>query len=158
MRTTINSGVSLKIDAAARSIEHHLAVLASTGGSMSEGLRREMGEYMLGQVQDRFDEQRLVDGSAMHQSAAALARDGKTLIDKHHLYDSYVYNVLPGGVEIGSNSVYARIQHFGGEAGPAAHRIEIQANPVLGLNAADEDHLGLLVFAELRRLQPGGAA
>lgn len=158
MSTTINSGLSLRIDEATRSIEHHLAVLASTGGSMSEGLRREIGEYMLGQVQDRLDEQRLVDGSAMPQSAAAIARDGKTLIDRRHLYDSYSYNVLPGGVEIGSNSVYARIHHFGGEAGRAGHRIHIEARPVLGPNAADEEHLGKLVFAELHRLQPGGAA
>lgn len=156
--TTVNSGVSLQIDAAARTIERHLAVLAATGSSLSEGLRREIGEYMLGQVQDRFDEQRLFDGSAMPQSAAALARDGKTLIDRHHLYDLYTYNVLPSGVEIGSNSAYARIQHFGGEAGRRGHRVHIEGRPVLGANKADQDHIGALIFAELDRLVPGGAA
>ncbi len=154
--TSINSGVSLEIDAAARAIERHLAVLAATGGSLSEGLRREIGEYMLGQVQDRFDEQRLFDGSPMPQSAAAIERDGKTLIDRHHLYDSYVYNVLPSGVEIGSNSAYARIHHFGGEAG-RGHAIRIEARPVLGMNKADQDYVGKLVFDELERLVPGGA-
>lgn len=154
--TTINAGVTLQVDAAARTIERHLAMLSATGASLSEGLRREMGEYVLGQVHDRFDEQQLVDGSAMPQSKSAIARDGKTLIERHHLYDSYVYNVLPSGVEIGSNSVYARIHHFGGKAG-RKHSIEIVARPVLGLNTADEVHLGALVFEELERLTPGGA-
>lgn len=157
MSTTINTGVSLQIDQASRALEHHLAVLAATGGSMSEGLRRDMGEYLLGQVQDRLDEQRLVDGSPMPQSAAAIERDGKTLIDHHHLYDSYGYNVLPSGVEIGSSSVYARIHHFGGQAG-RGRAITIDARPVLGVDKADEDFLGKLVFAELRRLQHGGVA
>lgn len=156
MSTTINTGVTLQVDAAARTIERHLALLAATGGSLSEGLRREMGEYLLAQVQDRFDDQVLVDGSAMPQSKAAIARDGKTLIERHHLYDSYVYNVLPSGVEIGSNSAYARIHHFGGKAG-RKHGIEIVARPVLGVNSADEAHLGALVFEELERLTPGGA-
>lgn len=154
MSTTINTGVSLTFDQGARSLERHLALMAATGGAMSEGLRREMGEYLLGQVQDRFDEQRLVDGSPMPQSAAAIDRDGKTLIERHHLYDSYTYNVLPGGVEIGSSSTYARIHHFGGMAG-RGRSIHIVARPVLGVNQADEDVLGSLVFAELRRLQGG---
>lgn len=153
--TTINSGVTLQVDAAARTIERHLALLAATGGALSEGLRREMGEYMLGQVQDRFDDQVLVDGSAMPQSKSAIERDGKTLIERHYLYDSYTYNVLPAGVEIGSNSVYARIHHFGGQAG-RGHAIKIEARPVLGVNAADQAYLGTLVFEELERLAPGG--
>lgn len=155
--STINTGVSLQVDQGARALERHLALLAATGGSLSEGLRREMGEYLLGQVQDRLDDQRLVDGSAMPQSAAAIERDGKTLIDRHHLHDSYVYNVLPGGVEVGSNSAYARIHHFGGQAG-RGHAVRIEARPVLGTNQADEDVLGQLVMEELQRLVPGGVA
>lgn len=154
MSTTINTGVSLQIDQASRSIERHLALMAATGGSMSEGLRRDMGEYLLGEVQDRLDEQRLVDGGPMPQSAAAIERDGKTLIDRHRLYDSYTYNVLLGGVEIGSSSVYARIHHFGGMAGRGL-AVQVEARPVLGVNQADEEVLGSLVFAELRRLQGG---
>jgi phage virion morphogenesis protein len=158
MATQINSGVSLQIDAAARTIERHLAVLAATGGALSTGLRAEIGKYLLGQVQDHFDEQQLFDGSAMPQSAAAIERSGKTLIDRHHLYDSYVYNVLPSGVEVGSNSAYARIHHFGGEAGRVGHRVRIEARPVLGTTGADQDHIGSLIFAELERLTPRGMA
>lgn len=156
--TTVNTGVSLRIDEVARTIERHLALLAATGESLSPGLRQDIGEYMLGQVQDRLDGQRLVDGSPMPQSASAIERSGKTLIDRHHLYDSYVYNVLPSGIEIGSSSAYARIHHFGGEAGRQGHRIHIEARPVLGTTQADEDFIGQLIFAELERLQPGGAA
>jgi phage virion morphogenesis protein len=158
MATQINSGVSLQIDAAARTIERHLAVLAATGGSLSPGLRAEIGEYLLGQVQDRFDEQKLVDGSAMPQSAAAIERSGKTLIDGYDLEKSYTYNVLPSGVEVGSGKVYARIHHFGGEAGRRGHRVHIEARPVLGTTAADQDHIGALIFAELERFTPRGMA
>jgi phage virion morphogenesis protein len=154
--TTINSGVSLQIDEAARSIERHLALLAGSGPGMSADLRQDIGEYFLGQVQDRLDSQQLVDGSPMPQSQAAIDRDGKTLIDRHHLYDSYTYNVLPSGVEVGSNLAYARIHHFGGEAGRRGHRIHIEARPVLGMNEHDEEVVGQMILGELARLTPGG--
>ncbi|WP_254304700.1 hypothetical protein [Burkholderia pseudomallei] len=66
--------------------------LAAIGGATFVRAREDIGEYMLGQIQDRFDQQLLWDGSPMPQSAAALARDGQTLIDSHNLYDSYVYS------------------------------------------------------------------
>jgi phage gpG-like protein len=155
--TTINSGVSLRFERDARALEHHLAVMAGSGPSLSPELHADIGEYMLGLVQDHFDDQTIVGGAPMPQSAAAIERAGKTLIDKHHLYDSYVYQVLPAGVEVGSNSVYARIFHFGGQAG-RNHAIEIEARPVLGMDDQEEAHVGELILEELRRMQPGGLA
>jgi phage gpG-like protein len=157
--TTINGGVSLRWEHDARALERHLALMAASGPGMSPGLRDDIGEYMLGLVQDRLDgdPQKLVGGADMPQSAAAIERDGKTLIDRHHLYDSYVYQLTPSGVEVGSNSIYARIHHFGGQAG-RGHAIEILARPVLGMDDQEEAHVGEMILEELRRMQPGGLA
>lgn len=154
--TTASQGVSLRFEADARALESHLALMAAEGVSMSPNLRADIGEYFLGNIQDNLDDQRLFDGTAMPQSQAAIDRQGKTLIDRHHLYDSYVYQVTPGGVEVGSNSVYARIHHFGGVAGRRSARIELDARPVMGLTDDDQDHIGQMILDELRRLQPGG--
>lgn len=158
MSWAINSGVSLEVDANARALERHLAVLSHLGHErLAADVGADIGEYMLGQIQDRFDDQRLVDGSPMPQSAAARERDGKTLIDRHHLYDSYVYQLVPGGVVVGSNRAYARIHHFGGQTGRNGS-VTLPARPVLGTNADDERVIGQIIIAELQRLAPGGAA
>lgn len=154
--STINSGVSLEVDAAARALAQHLAVLSHLGNErLAQDVGADIGEYMLGQIQDRFDKQRLVDGRAMPQSAAARERDGKTLIDRHHLYDSYVYQVVPSGVVIGSNSAYARIHHHGGQAG-RNRSVTIEPRPVLGTNAEDQRVIGEMILSAVQRLAPGG--
>ena len=86
-------------------ITRHLALLAIADGDRFDSTRREIGEYMLGDVQDNLDGQKLFDGAAMPQSKAAIKRSGKTLIHRHHLYDSYVFQLRGGGVEIDRKSV-----------------------------------------------------
>jgi phage gpG-like protein len=44
------------------------------------------------------------------------------------------------GVEVGTNSVQARIQQFGGQAG-RGHQVTIPARPFLGINREDQDDL-----------------
>lgn len=122
-------------------IRRHLAALALLHRSHYDRARRNIGEYLLGEVQDRLDGQRLVDGTPMPQSKAAIARKGKTLIDSHRLYDSYVYQLTRDGLEVGSAVVYAAIHHFGGQAG-RGHQVELPARPVLGASAADEERIG----------------
>nr|WP_246541800.1 phage virion morphogenesis protein [Collimonas antrihumi] len=130
-------------------MQQHLQRLAHADLS---GLKENIGEYLVGQIQDRFDQQRLWDGSAMKQSAAAKERGGQTLIRRRLLYKSYVYNVTSDGVEVGSNSAYARIHHFGGNAGRGG-KTKIDARPVLGINDADEIWIGDLMMNELRGLE-----
>lgn len=115
-----------------------------------DDLKTDIGEYMIGQIQDRFDHQQLWAGTAMPQSKAARARGGQTLIDHRLLYKSYVYNKTSEGLEIGSASQYARIHHFGGETGRQGHRFIMMARPVLGINNQDERHIGDLILNELR--------
>jgi phage gpG-like protein len=123
---------------------HKLAALDLTP------LKQDIGEYMIGQIQDRFDGQRLVDGTKMPQSAAAKARSGQTLMDKRLLYKSYVYQATPEGVEVGSDSPYARIHHFGGETGRTGHRFDMLPRPVMGENAKDLDVIGNKILNTLR--------
>lgn len=115
--------------------------------------RREIGEYLVGDIQDNFDHQKLYDGSPMPQSKAAIARAGKTLIDKHHLYDSYVYQLARGGVALGSNKAYAAIHHFGGETGRPGHRFTMKARPVMGVGARQERRIGEYLVEAIEVMQ-----
>jgi phage virion morphogenesis protein len=135
-------------------IRRHLALLSILDRKGFDGARREIGEMLLGDVQDNLDEQKLADGSPMPQSKAAIARQGKTLIDKHQLYDSYTQQLTgDNGVEIGSTSVYAAIHHFGGETGRKGHRFTLPARPVLGVGPAQERAIGDFLIAEITKAQ-----
>lgn len=114
--------------------------------------RRDIGEFMVGDIQDNFDKQRLFDGSPMSQSKAAIARAGKTLIDKHHLYDSYVYQLERGGVTMGSNKVYAAIHHFGGETG-RGRKTKLQARAVMGVGPRQERRIGDILVQAIEAMQ-----
>ena len=170
-------GVSLTFTPDTGPLQRHLAALVAEGaGDGLQDLRREIGEYMVGEIQDNLDGQKLFDGSPMPQSKAAMnrkggsikklrgqgrsrrqasvARGGKTLIDTHRLYDSYVYQLPRGGTEVGSNLVYAAINHFGGETGPVGHRFEMEARPVMGIGPEQDRHIMGLILAELRSMEP----
>lgn len=156
-------------------IRRHLAKLALLHASRFDEARRNIGEYLLGEVQDRLDGQRLVDGSPMPQSKAALTgrgragrevkrgsnkgkvvrkgKPGKTLIDTHRLYDSYTYQLTRDGIELGSALEYAAIHHFGGETGRMGHRFTMPARPVLGANDVDERRVGDFLLAAIRGTQ-----
>ena len=144
------SGIAYTFDAAP--IFKHLGGLERLNAGHFASVRREIGEYMLGNVQDNFDGQRLFDGSAMPPSKAAARRAGKTLIDKHNLYDSYVYQLNNSGVEIGSALIYSAIHHFGGKTG-RGQKTNITPRPVLGVSATQEKALGDFMIAEIGRLQ-----
>ena len=148
------SGVALRAGFDDSAITRHLAMLAIMDARGWDGVRREIGDYFVGEVQDNLDGQKLADGSPMPQSKAAIARAGKTLIDHHHLYDSYVSQLVAGGVEVGSASVYAAIHHFGGETGRRGHRFTLPARAVLGLGPQQEGRIGDMLLAEIRKAQP----
>lgn len=147
------SGIALQVGFADTEITRHLARLALLDQRGFDGVRREIGEYLVGNIQDNLDGQKLADGSPMPQSKAAIARSGKTLIDRHHLYDSYVYQLAGTGVEVGSAMVYAAIHHFGGETGRQGHRFTLPGRPVMGIGPEQEQMLGKFLIAEITRAQ-----
>lgn len=114
--------------------------------------RREIGEYLVGDIHDNINNQRLYDGSPMPQSKAAIKRAGKTLIKDHHLYDSYVFQLARGGVVVGSNKVYAAIHHFGGETG-RGHKTKITARPVMGVGERQQRRIGAYLVEAIEAMQ-----
>ncbi|MBJ9949875.1 phage virion morphogenesis protein [Acinetobacter bereziniae] len=91
------------------------AIFKSLGGYEREEskLFNELGSELLDQVQLRFIEGVGVDGNPWVQSWRAEMLGGQTLRDKGILMNSYTYNVLPNGVEVGTNVEYAAPLHFG---------------------------------------------
>jgi phage gpG-like protein len=146
------SGVAMRAGFDDSRITRHLAMLAIMDARGFEGIKREIGDYLVGEIQDNLDGQKLNDGTPMPQSKAAIARKGKTLIRKHHLYDSYVYQLTAGGLELGSSLVYAAIHHFGGETGRMGHRFTLPARPVMGINDRQERRLGDFLISEIQKL------
>lgn len=147
------SGVELRAGFSSEAIRLHLARLAIANAEGYTTAREDIGEYLKGEVQDNIDGQKLFDGSAMPQSKAAIARRGKTLSNKRHLYDSYVHQLVPGGVVVGSDLKYAAIHHFGGETGRLGHRFTMMARPVLGVGDAQERRIGDILIAEIEAMQ-----
>lgn len=150
------TGVRIEAGFDDSAITRHLAMLAIMNARQYDGARREVGEYMVGDIQDNLDSQKLFDGRPMPQSKAAIARKGKTLIRKHHLYDSYVYQLEGGGVAFGSALVYAAIHHFGGDRAIQGKRGPVQplpARPVMGIGPRQEKRIGDILIAEIRSIQ-----
>ena len=145
------SGTSLQMTFADGPLVRHLARLSARQEWTKA--RREIGEFMVGDIQDNLDGQRLFDGSPMPQSKAAIKRRGKTLIKDHHLYDSYTFNLVRAGLEVGSNSVYARIHHSGGETGRTGHRFRMQARPVMGIAIRHELQIGYIVTQSIKDIE-----
>jgi phage virion morphogenesis protein len=154
-------------------IQKHLQLLAERDMTSFTSVRREIGEYLLGEIHDNFKNQTLADGSPMPQSKAAQGRTthwkrsnkktgrvagtvraaGKTLIDTHRLYDSYVYQLVPAGLALGSALIYAAIHHFGGETGRTGHRFNMVARPVMGVGPKQERKIGDFLIAEIEAMQ-----
>lgn len=145
----MTQGVSIQWDFNNDPLLERLAQLAETDLSK---LHSDIGGYLIGEIHGRFDSGTLWDGSKMEQSAAAEARGGQTLIETHHLYDYYVWQSDGQNIEVGSDTAYAAIHHYGGRAGRKVGRmgplagITLPARPVLGVNANDEQAIGQMIF------------
>jgi phage gpG-like protein len=71
------------------------------------------------------------DGSNWEPSARALLEGGKTLVDHAHLRDSFTWDLIPGGgLEYGSDMIYAAIHQSGGLAG-RNHAVELPAREMV---------------------------
>jgi phage virion morphogenesis protein len=71
----------------------------------------EIGEIIVTQTQDAFDDSKAPDGSAWKPSL----RGGQTLVNTARLRRSINYQTGKNSVEVGTNVVYAAIHQFGGK-------------------------------------------
>ena len=63
-----------------------------------------------------------------------------------------MFQLVPGGVAIGSDLIYAAPHHFGGKTG-RGKKTEIKARPVLGVGTPQERAIGDILIAEIEALQ-----
>ena len=133
-------------------------VRRALGKADTRELLETIGEEVAATPRRRFERGRDPDGGKWPMALSAREEGRKTLIKTGRLKDSYTYDVAPGGtsVEIGSNTKYAAIHHFGGIIRAKRARalcfmigdtfvmrrsVRIPARPALGLNSEDEDRI-----------------
>jgi len=127
------AGVVLELDA--RDVRRALDALRRAVSDM-QPLMAEIGEVLVSQTLESFEEGRAPDGSPWPPSERVLAHGGQTLMDTGQLRASLSreVEVLPDEVWVGSSKVYAAIHQLGGQAG-RGHGVRIPARPFL----PDED-------------------
>lgn len=136
--------VHVSIDSAAFALA--LNQLVAAGADLSAPFA-EVGEYLVSETTERFRSGRSPEGTPWKK----VQRGGSPLVDKGHLRDSVTYDADADGVRVGTNRVYARIHHFGGEAGRKNNRVNIDARPFLGVNQQDMDEIGNIFSDHLAR-------
>lgn len=77
-----------------------------------------IGTDIVEATRTRFVMQHDVDGNPWKQSWRAKLQNGQTLRDTGRLMNSFTYNVLPNGVEVGTNVEYAAPLQLGAHIYP----------------------------------------
>jgi len=108
-----------------------------------------IGEAVVSQTMDSFEDQASPAGVPWKPSLRALAEDGQTLVDSGALRSSINYRVgieVGGGahVEVGTGLVYGAIHQLGGRAGKGL-KVQLPARPYL----PDEESLDRAEIAEM---------
>lgn len=80
-----------------------------------QGMYENIGAMLTTSTQHRFDTGIGVDGSPWPPSLRVLKHGGKTLVRTARLYRSFAYQAFAGGLEFGTNVIYAAIQQWGGD-------------------------------------------
>ncbi len=129
-------------------------------------IHREIGEYILGTVHDRFKKGEGPDGKKWPPSHRARKEGGQTLVDTRHFQNSFTYRARPDRVDVGTNWPYARVHQEGrvikprkaralrfriGERWAVKKQVEIPARPVLGLNDEDQAEIKEIVAEAIGR-------
>ena len=116
----------------------------------------EIGEELTESTKQRFTAGQAPDGSPWAPNTAttlAKKRGSRPLIDSGILAGGIAYQLVDGGVEIGSSRIYSGTQQFGAKKGQYGRTArgapipwgDIPARPFLGVSDADEQTiLGIL--------------
>lgn len=129
---------------------HHLGHLDKTA------MFSEIGAEVLASTQQRFIDQKDVQGNPWKQSWRAKLQNGQTLRDTGRLLNSFTYNVSSNGVEIGTDVIYAPVLHYGMKVLPKTAKylvfnvggqvrkvkeVNIPARSFLGIDQKDEENI-----------------
>jgi len=116
----------------------------------------DFGQYMLSEIQSRFENETGPDGEAWEESTRAKEEGGQTLTDSAILKQSTAYEHSADKLEVGSAMVYAAIHHYGGEIKPknakklmfkigghfiTTDKVTMPARPIYGFTDQDEEEL-----------------
>lgn len=133
-----------------------MAIMTKLAGFDKSAMFDEIGSELMTSTQLRFHDQHDVEGNPWKQSWRARMQGGQTLRDTGRLMNSITYNVLPNGVEVGTNVEYAHALHFGANILPKTAQyllfnvlgnwrkvkeVNIEARGFLGINSDDETNI-----------------
>ena len=108
------SGVAITIEADGESaVMQALARLSNFDQSKAD-LFGKIGNAVVSNIRNRWERGEGLEGK-WRLSGRVMREGGTTLRKNSHLLDSMTSNVLPNGVEIGTDKAYGPIHHFGGE-------------------------------------------
>ena len=117
------------------------------------------GTYMIGSIQKNFAAsgrpkkwQRLAASTVRQRRRGSGGKGGvKPLMDTGQLRNSHSMKLRRDGVEVGTNMVQAKRQHFGYPGGTGRGRSKTPARPFVMFQDEDADAIGQLFVRHLRR-------
>ena len=112
----------------------------------TQQLAEDIGEALVSGVQDRFEAEEALDGTAWTPSKRVKEEGGKTLTDTARLKNSIGYAASPSKVVVGTNVVYAAPHQLGADFSilSTKRRVKLPARPFLGISDADADEIKAL--------------
>ena len=129
------AGARITLDVEDRQVLAVLDQLLARMDDVTPALR-DIGEALLNSTRQRFSDQQAPDGTPWAPLSAAYQARKKKNADKILVLDGYLsglltYQVLPDGLELGTNRIYGATHQFG------APERNIPARPFLGLSEDD---------------------
>lgn len=122
----MNEGVKIELKGA--NLKRILAQLAASSADLTRPMR-DVGEYLLRETMERFQNEKDPDGNKWKPLApATIAAKGNAniLSQSGRLLRSILYRPYRTGVEIGTNLEYAAIHQFGGTIKREAHDVTLR--------------------------------
>lgn len=136
-------GAAISVNVSTKSFEEGFNKLLKKTKNL-QPLMLDIGEYLVAETDDRFDEEKGPDGKAWKQSQRAKDENGKTLTDHRILRDSITHIADDNSVLFGAKGDYVAIHQFGGKAGRGL-KSNIPARPSLGINDENEAEIKVMV-------------
>lgn len=149
------AGVALKLDLEGLpGLEKRLNALAAFGETGRKTLLDDVGEEIITQTLQHFQEEKGPDGTPWKKSRRAEAQGGLTLTDAAQLRGSINKNLGADFVEVGTNKIYGPIHQLGGDAG-RGRKVHLPARPYLPEDLDQVQSLDALVDDLIDRMVGG---